>query len=698
MNTPKLSRRKFLKVAGVTGALTIPALAGLELLREAQGESLPDLSPYAQIEMLDGWPTDPKMASPILLLINKNASNPFGLYLAEILRAEGLNCFQIADVSDLDRAPLNWYDIILLAEGSLDQTQVELLESFVAKGGNLVAMRPDARLASLMGLEPATGSLAEGYLQVEGSHPIGQGIAAETLQFHGVADQYRLAGAQVIAWLASDITTKTNFPAVTVHHFGPGRAAAWSFDLARSIAYTRQGNPAWANQERDGGFGIRAADMFKDWVDLDRLALPQADEQQRLLANLLTTLSQTGRPLPRLWYFPRAAESVFIATGDAHMTPAYAIEESLARVEQRGGHMSIYYSPALHGDLRRLASKARYWASDLPLIGAILAQQFRSVTATQAASWRAQGHEFALHPYVGQEGICAAYMDSGEFATPTLEAAWEHYWQEFTGLGYGPVPPTARTHCVLWTGWVESARLQASCGIRLNLDYYHWGPTFRKETGEWVYGHFTGSGLPMKFVDEQGRILNIYQQLTQLADDHLLDARYAGQVWGGQAKLTAEAALEVSRVLIDRSLAAHCAIATNFHPDLFFVAPFAADEKSRADEAYLLEGVLDYVAEQGIPIWSAAEWLQFTEARHDASFEEIRWHPDAQRLSFKLTASPLPQSQLSIMIPEQYGQARLAQIEVDGATTNHFAKTVGGVNYAVVSVEAGDRQAVATYA
>ena len=31
-----------------------------------------------------------------------------------------------------------------------------------------------------------------------------------------------------------------------------GRAAAFTYDLARSVVYTRQGNPAWAGQERDG--------------------------------------------------------------------------------------------------------------------------------------------------------------------------------------------------------------------------------------------------------------------------------------------------------------------------------------------------------------------------------------------------------------------------------------------------------------
>ena len=72
------------------------------------------------------------------------------------------------------------------------------------------------------------------------------------------------------------------------------------------------------------------------------------------------------------------------------------------------------------------------------------------------------------------------------------------------------------------TGWTESARLQASYGMRMNLGFYHVGPSLQKKSGEWVYGHLTGSGRPMRFIDAQGRILNIYQQLTQLTDEHLI--------------------------------------------------------------------------------------------------------------------------------------------------------------------------------
>jgi hypothetical protein len=670
----KISRRRFLKLAGAAGAVGIPTLLGYDLLREARGEALPGLSPYAPIDVMKNWPSRPAAASPILLLINERAYNPFGLYLAEILRAEGLNCFQIARASDLGNAPLGWYDLILLAEGSLSDDQVELLEGYVAQGGRLVAMRPDARLASLFGVERVAGSTAEGYVQVEASHPVGRGIATETLQFHGAADHYRLAGAQPIAWLASDADSLTDLPAVTFHRHGRGQAALWTFDLARSVAYTRQGNPAWVDQERDGLEGIRAVDMFKGWVDLDRLPIPQADEQQRLLANLLSALTQDARPLPRLWYFPGAAQTMFVATGDSHQNPAYAIEDVLARVEQRGGHMSIYYAPSVVSDLHRAARKAKRWTESLPLVGEVIASASAPPAPSDIADWRGRGHEFGLHPYV-EEG---------------LEAGWRRYWKEFTGLGYGPVPPTVRTHRILWTGWVETARIQAALGIRMNLDAYHVGPIFQSESGEWICGHFTGSGLPMKFVDEQGRVLNIYQQLTQLVDEHLLARLVPASGW---PQLSADAATEVSRMMLDQSLAgAYSAIVGQFHPDRYTIGGELGSEAAR-----WLEGTLDYAVAKGVPIWSALEWLRFTDVRHDAVLADVQWHSAAKHLGFRVAAQAVPGVELTVMIPLRHGDAKLVQVEIDEAVQDHSERAVGGVSYAWVPVEAGPHWVVAKY-
>ena len=204
-----------------------------------------------------------------------------------------------------------------------------MFATYVNNGGNLVAMRPDADLAGLLGLGSASGTLANGYLQVNTATAPGRGITGQTIQFHGTADRYSLAGATSVATLFNDATTSTANPAVTMRNVGPngGHAAAFTYDLARSVVETRQGNPAWAGQERDGVPPIRSDDLFfgaasgdaqPDWVNLNKVQIPQADEQQRLLANMVLDMEQDHAPLPRFWYLPHGAQAAVVMTGDDH--------------------------------------------------------------------------------------------------------------------------------------------------------------------------------------------------------------------------------------------------------------------------------------------------------------------------------------------------------------------------------------------
>ena len=205
-----------------------------------------------------------------------------------------------------------------------------MLTDWVTAGGNLIAMRPDPQLAGLLGLT-ATGPMhVEGYLLVDTSKAPGNGIVNQTIQFHGAADRYTLNGASSVATLYTNASTSTSNPAVTLRSVGTsgGQAAAFTYDLATSIVQTRQGNPAWATHERDGFSPIRSDDKFygnaasgdpqPDWVDLNKVAIPQADEQQRLLANLILEMNLDKKPLPRFWYFPNGKKAVVIMTGDDH--------------------------------------------------------------------------------------------------------------------------------------------------------------------------------------------------------------------------------------------------------------------------------------------------------------------------------------------------------------------------------------------
>jgi hypothetical protein len=247
-----------------------------------------------------------------ILVITAGTSNHAPFY-AEILRTEGFNAFSTVDIAAVTPEVLASHDVVVLGKMALTPAQVTLLADWVSAGGNLIAMAPDAQLASLLGITPTGTALANGYVLIDNSAAPGYGISAQTLQFHGSANLYSLNGATSLATLYSGPTSATAYPALTLRSVGSGRAAAFAYDLATSVVQTRQGNPAWATDERDGLSPVRSDDKFyggkvgdvqPDWLDLTRVAIPQADEQQRWLANLILTLNASRKPLPRFWYFP----------------------------------------------------------------------------------------------------------------------------------------------------------------------------------------------------------------------------------------------------------------------------------------------------------------------------------------------------------------------------------------------------------
>ena len=104
-----------------------------------------------------------------------------------------------------------------------------------------------------------------GYLKVDTGAGPGAGSSARRSSSTAPPTATRRRGAPAIATLFADASTATANPAVTLRSVGPngGQAAAFTYDLARSVVYTRQGNPAWAGQERDGQSApIRSDDLF----------------------------------------------------------------------------------------------------------------------------------------------------------------------------------------------------------------------------------------------------------------------------------------------------------------------------------------------------------------------------------------------------------------------------------------------------
>ena len=188
-------------------------------------------------------PTRAAAANPILIVTS--SSNPYTTFLPEILRTEGFNEFDTADISVVTSTTLSAYDLVVLGDMSLTAAQVTMFTTWVNGGGNLIAMHPDPQLAGLLGLADTGTALSNAYVLMSTSAGPGVGLVGQTIQFHGPAELYTLNGATSYATLYSNASTPTSNPALTLNQAGSGQAAAFTYDLARSVVYTRQGNPAW---------------------------------------------------------------------------------------------------------------------------------------------------------------------------------------------------------------------------------------------------------------------------------------------------------------------------------------------------------------------------------------------------------------------------------------------------------------------
>ena len=554
--------------------------------------------------------------APILVVVNSAAPNPYGTYLAEILRAEGVTSVDVAQLSTLTAPTLASAKLVVLAETPLTAPQATLFVNYVAAGGRLVAMRPDAALAGTLGIAPVAATTTDGYVLIDQGGP-GAGLQNVTLPFKGLAAHYTLAGASQVAALYSTRTTAAGRPAVMRFN----RTATWSFDLARSTVYTRQGDPALAGLERDGDPPYRTLDLFYGKIDLERVSLPHADVQMRLFVRVVADLLADGLPLPRLWYFPGTAKTLFLPTADAHTNSLTAYQALVTTVEASGGRVTIYLPP--------------------------FAPPTVDVPPATLAAWRAAGHEFGMHPVLGGVTVAQAYQTNVNWFVNSL---------------LFPPSATTRHHEVAWQGWVDPVATMQANGVRMDTSYYAWGPTmFNPTQAQQAHGYVTGSGQPMRFVGTTGAVLPVYQQATALVDEQLVTGRMA-------EGLSTTSALAVSRQLIDDSQAGgYSAVTAQFHVDYYTfgeVRPWA-------------DGTMAYVQALGIPMWTMERWLRFTEARAGTQITDLAWSAGTRQLTFNVRV-PAGAATQGLLLPATFQGYPLSQLTLGGQGVSPTPFVVSG--------------------
>lgn len=573
---------------------------------------------------------------PILAITS--AGNKYSQYYAEILRTEGLNYFDTKDIGTVTATTLDAYDAVVLSEMSLTQSQADMFSAWVQAGGNLIAMRPDKKLASLLGLADASSTRSNQYLLINTFAAPGTGIVAETVQFKGTADNYTLNGATSVATLYSDASSSTSNPAVTIRQVGSsgGTAAAFTYDLAKSVVALHQGNQAWAGQDRDANSPIRTNDLFfgamsgdvqDDWVDPDKIHIPQADEQQRLLANIITEATKDLRPMPRFWYLPQSYEAALVLAGDDHnLNDNVGTEYTMAKwLNESATDCSLVDWNCVR------ASHYVYPTSDL--------------TNARALQYHNLGFEVGDHVNTNCVDY-PSYSDLGTTYTNHL-ASWA---AKFSSL---PSQTTHRFHCYTWSDWDSQPRVEHDNGIRYDLNYVGY-------PSSWIGSRtpvLTGSGMNMRLTDADGDLLDVYQGVTNLDDtvagtavvEDILDNATGSPGYYG-------------------IFGTHYDMSNSYHQTLFDVA-----------------------SDRNVPMITAKQALTWLDGRGSSTFSNFGGSNG--QFTFDVTTA-VGAYNLRAMLPINDAGGTLTSLKIGSSTVSYQTQAVKGVQYAVFNATPGSYTAL----
>jgi hypothetical protein len=365
-----------------------------------------------------------------------------------------------------------------------------------------------------------------------------------------------------------------------------------------------------------------------DYVNLDKAAIPQADELQRLLGNMILSMNADRRPLPRFWYFPNMKKAVILMSGDDHGTDngTQTVFDTLLNASAPGCSVADW-------ECYR-ATSWLYTESGL--------------TNAQAVGYQSQGFEMGVHVNTNCENWTHQTLDS--FFTNDIAS----FAAKYTSIQQAK---TNRTHCLVWSDWATQPKVELSHGIRLDETYYYWPP-------EWVQnrpGFMTGSGMPMRFADLDGSIIDVYQAATHLTNE------------------TDNTSTSINS-LLDKALG----------PEGYY-GVFGTHYNYTVDQFHTT--ILNSAQAHGVSLITAQQLLTWLDGRNSSLFGNPTWN--GTQLAFSITVGA-GANNLYAMVPNQTTGGHLSSLTINGAAVSFSVQTIKGRSYAVFPAANGNT--VATYA
>ena len=562
--------------------------------------------------------TDSAAICPILVVWDSSTPHRLSGYITEILDVEGYSWYAVHDLASdpLTAEFLSRHQIVILTHIDPAPEVQELLLAHVRGGGNLVALRPPREMAGELGLRSsfAERTMVDRYIELNGNCAVNVGVEPYVLQFHGRAEQYTWGGspAAVMAHLAAERDYITDNPAIVIESYGEGHWAVFTYDLAESTVLFHQGLREQASTgvrpDPAGEYQYKTNDLFVGYLDPELGHLPQADLHQDALVRILDWMASLSRPLPRLWHFPDGSPALAMFTGDSDSMSMDDFTNTIATADRFGIPYTTYLKIEHHTD----------------------------VTPELQAVLEARGHDFGEHPYAGAE--------------PSLEEMREGLRDELGAFRerYGRGPITNRNHSVIWVGWTESAKYLRENGVRLDTNFT--GGRFNRGA------YLNGSGLPVKLMDEDGELLDIYEQCTTLTDDAYLGVKVLAPA------LTIDECIAFTRERLDDAAERfHSVYNPCFHPVRTRPGPESNQQ--------WYEAAIEHCIERGFHFSNARGWLAFNDGRRSLRITGYAFDRDSQTLRLGLE-SEMDVSGVALALPYTFRGSPMSSASVDGVAAD----------------------------
>jgi hypothetical protein len=175
---------------------------------------------------------------------------------------------------------------------------------------------------------------------------------------------------------------------------------------------------------------------------------------------------------------------------------------------------------------------------------------------------------------------------------------------------------------------------------------------------------FTGSGMPMRFADTDGSLIDSYQVPTQMTDE-------SGQAY----PMTIDSLLNRAT----GSQGYYGVFCANMHTD---------DSVSAGSDA-----IVASAKALQIPVVSSRQMLDWLDARNNSTFSNYTWSNGT--LGFTVLQDPKALN-LKAMLPQTISAGSFISLTKNGLAVNTTIETIKGVSY--VFFDAGSGNYVATYA